>query len=100
MKSEGLALSQLVTSPLLGLSVHIYEMGKWQVDPTLFLFLTLCLCHFASFSHSVVPSLSADLCSQLSEQIHLGPVLFAEAPSRWWDGFESIAWCANDRANF
>lgn len=23
-------------------------------------------------------------------------MLFAEAPSRWWDGFESIAWCAND----
>lgn len=34
MKSEGLALSQLVTSPLLGLSVHLYKMGKWQVDPT------------------------------------------------------------------
>lgn len=57
MKSEGLALSQLVTSPLLGLSVHLYKMGKWQVDPTLFLFLTLCLCLSLCFSFSLCRSL-------------------------------------------
>lgn len=72
MRSEGLALSQLVTSPL---SYHLFwdsvstsmkwANGKW---------IPLCfssspsvsVCHFASLSHSVVPSLSADLCSQLS----------------------------------